>query len=157
MCVFKLCGCGDQWIWHVCSHNRASRSCGHFFLKERLKLSTPEASSSAAAPEMSPRTAHFQSLRNISALECGNWRRCLFYAPESWNRNYSVFSCLPREIRPLHPSEFHSSGVPLTELLFKIPPEPESVRVSCWVSALHQTEPRIDSGQGRPRDSWGKS
>lgn len=36
---------------------------------------------------------------------------------------------LGKQAPPPLPSEFHSTGAPLRELLFKIPPEPEAVQV----------------------------
>lgn len=56
-----------------------------------------------------------------------------------------LLSSLGKQAPPPLPSEFHSAGGPLSELLFKIPPEPESVQAPRWVSVLHQAEPRIVS------------
>ena len=56
-----------------------------------------------------------------------------------------LLSSLGKQAPPPLPSELHRAGAPLSELLFKIPPEPESVQVPRWVSVLHQAEPRIGS------------
>jgi hypothetical protein len=85
----------------MCSHSKASCNCAHF--QGEMTTFSSRGSSAVAEPEVSPWTTYFQSLHNILTLECGNWRRCLFYAPKSLNRNYSLFFCLPWESRPLHP------------------------------------------------------
>lgn len=67
----------------MCSHSKASCNCAHF--QGEMTTFSSRGSSAVAEPEVSPWTTYFQSLHNILTLECGNWRRCLFYAPKSLN------------------------------------------------------------------------